>query len=325
MGTTFNKAKTTFLIYEIMDETFKNNNAEQLIGKIVKDLNEKPPKDITHTKLVSDVFITSLSDTDVGDISATNSIVGFCMREDKKNIPAKKVEAEMEKWIEKEMKDTGIKDTSEIDQDLMAEARVAIIEGLAVGQHVKESYCGCIIDLEKKRVYIEKKGYISSRIIMYLHEVHGLNLKVWTPFKAKKENVKDLFLSWLYLAIENERKEISTENYGERIHLTNSIKVSDADNSISLKGNIVKFIEVYKKFLNGAKVEEVNVILNLPSGEKLSYTLKRGDNYIYNIGSSSEKFRHSNERLLVSSRARFFSEYEEHLSSLVNFFETKVL
>jgi DNA recombination-dependent growth factor C len=267
--------------------------------------------------IVSDIFFSKLSDDDSNDIDISNNkVVSFSIVVDKKKLPKKKIERMLEDSVNKYLSEHK-KDPEDLEKDEMKDE---IVKLLSVGQHPQRSSCGVIIDLREKLIYIEKKGWMSDFAAVRLNVLCGLEMKYWVPFAKPMINkipAKTMFLQWLYLSMEKAKIEL---NVNSELTLSNDIKFFDDNNKITVKGNIVKFIDVYKKIMQGAKVEECTVKIADQAGDSFEYGFKLNDSYIHNFCIKGRSYG-GNEYELAISRCEEFNKFKQHLKNLVKIFE----
>lgn len=253
--TSFIKKRTSFMIYKIKEEDGLRDN----ISTMLDNINNTEIIDIKDKKLLEKTFYTQLSNINSNIVEIHDDMIAFCYRVDKKMVPESRVRARLEIEIEEKQKGSAV----DLTPEEIAEMRRDIIVELGIGIYPRETTCGVIVDMKEMRVYIEKCG-LSDMVEASLYTTHKIAIEPWLPV-FKKPGEYESFLSWLYLSVESFRKSLNDDTEKDKgiyVDLNNSIKMSDMDSVLTLKGNIVKYQQVYKSVMHGAKVEdcELNLI-----------------------------------------------------------------
>ena len=312
--TTFNSKKTSFITYDILSD-IDTSKMEVLRGF--------PLRNITNEPIVEEIFFTTLTDIDSSNIEIDRGFVSFCLVSEKKRIPKHKINKEIEKAKEEYVKLHKI--SGEIPTEEEDEIRSQVIKTLAVGQHPNRTTCGVILDIKNKKLFIERKGWLTDLAFMKLNTLCGVLVKNWVPFTQVLINnipVRTLFLQWLYLSMEKAKIELTVNS---DLKLSNNIKLYDDDTKIAVKGNIIKFLDVYKKLMTNAKVEECTVKITDKVNRDYEYTLKIADMCIHGFTIKGQTYGYEDDYSLSVVRSEEFMLLINHINNLARIFEKDMI
>lgn len=264
--------------------SYKIEGEAPSVEAVVAALDDTPIRDITKTDAIESVSFCSMFDMDETNwLVHRDSLVGFCLRHDKKRLSKSKVDKEYKRLLAAEMKMAAVKSARKIPAEIKNELKEQAERKLAVGVLPHDRLYSVIIDLKDGMIYTE---VMSDDLANTLFSKLGVDVSIHHPFGEKVAGLEDvmaqqeIFLSWLYLST------VSSKNDSRDVSLDGSIKMSDDENSVSVNGDVKKFFETYRLLSDARQVSECSVRYDTGDFD-LTFKLKAGKLDVYNFSASS--------------------------------------